>query len=210
MAFVLTFTSLKENVRRYIERGFTAETDPLVYEQIPILINLAERRIANELKLQGFIRAVTTPLQPGVSVYPKPDRWRDTISMTVAGKPIYSRAYEYLRSYWPDPTERADVEFYADYDYQRWLLVPTPVRVAQLEVLFYEIPQLLDEANEENFLTAYCPNMLLYGTLLEATPFLKNDERIPVWQSMYDRAAGVANGQDLQKIMDRSAARSEV
>lgn len=210
MAYVVSYTSLQEDIRRYIERGFTAESDPIVFEQIPRLINMTERRIANELKVQGFLRAVVTQLQPGVSVYAKPDRWRDTISMTVNGEPIFTRAYEYLRSYWPNPVLRGDPEFYADYDYERWLIAPTPVRPAQLEVLYYEMPQLLDDEHQENWLTAFAPNLLLYGTLLETAPFLKNDERIPVWQSMYDRAAQVANGQDLQKILDRSAARTEV
>ena len=45
------------------------------------LVTLAERRIARELKIQGFLAAVTTTLQAGVSVYEKPDLWRDTISM---------------------------------------------------------------------------------------------------------------------------------
>ena len=32
------------------------------------------------------------------------------------------------------------------------------------------------------------PEVLLYGSLLEATPFIWDDARIPVWQSMYDRS----------------------
>lgn len=32
------------------------------------------------------------------------------------------------------------------------------------------------------------PDLLLYGSLLEAEPFLKNDTRIPVWQAFHDRA----------------------
>ena len=45
--------------------------------------------------------------------------------------------------------------------------------------------------------------------LLEATPFLKNDDRIPVWKDMYDRAAAMLNGEDLAKMLDRSATRKE-
>ena len=68
---------------------------------------------------------------------------------------------------------------------------------------------LLDESVQTNWITEYAPQLLLYGTLVEATPFLKNDERIPVWQSMYDRAAAMLNGEDLAKILDRSAVRKE-
>ena len=67
----------------------------------------------------------------------------------------------------------------------------------------------VDEGVQTNWITEYAPQLLLYGTLVEATPFLKNDERIPVWQSMYDRAAAMLNGEDLAKILDRSAVRKE-
>jgi hypothetical protein len=72
-----------------------------------------------------------------------------------------------------------------------------------------KISPLLDDVVQTNWLSEYAPQLLLYGTLLEATPFLKNDERIPVWQSMYDRAAAMLNGEDLAKILDRSAVRKE-
>lgn len=32
------------------------------------------------------------------------------------------------------------------------------------------------------------PELLLYGSLLEAEPFIKNDARIPVWRTMYEEA----------------------
>jgi hypothetical protein len=76
-------------------------------------------------------------------------------------------------------------------------------------VLYYELPVLLDDANQTNWLTDYAPQVLLYASLLEATPFLKNDDRIPVWQQMYDRSAAMLNGEDLAKILDRSAVRKE-
>lgn len=207
--YTMTYSSLLEDVRRYLERGFTAESDQLVYEQLPRLITLGERRISRELKIQGFIRAVTTPLQIGVATYRKPDRWRDTVSMTVNGEPIFARSYEYCRNYWPDEAETAAPQFYADYDYNHWLITPTPVAASTLEVMYYEQPRFLGEDFQTNWLTEYAPDLLTYASLLEATPFLKNDTRIPVWQQMYDRAAQALNGEDLKKIMDRSAQRSE-
>lgn len=209
MSYTMTYSSLQDDVRRYLERGFTEESDPIVYEQIPRLITLGERRIARELKIQGFIRAVSTPLQVGVAAYRKPDRWRDTISMSVSGQPIFARSYEYCRSYWPDEASTATPQFYADYDYNHWLICPTPDATSTLEILYYEQPALLGADLETNWLTEYAPDVLLYAVLLEASPFLKKDERIAVWQGMYDRAASALSGEDLKKIMDRTAARSE-
>jgi hypothetical protein len=209
MSYTMTYDSLLVDVRRYLERGFTAESDQIVYDQLPRLITLGERRIARELKLQGFIRAVQTPLQPGVAVYLKPDRWRDTVSMTVGGKPIQARSYEYCRGYWPDEAETGAPEFYADYDYQHWLLAPTPAAAQTLEVLYYEQPALLGDDSQSNWLTEYAPDVLLYAVLLEASPFLKNDQRIATWQAMYDRAAQALSGEDLKRIVDRAAQRSE-
>jgi hypothetical protein len=213
MAYTMTFDSLQVDLRRYLERGFTLADDPYVYEQLPRLINMAERRIARDLKIQGFIVAVNTTLSNGVATYQKPDRWRDTISMTVnAGtsmSPVFTRSYEYCRNYWPDETETGQPEFYADYDYTHWLLVPTPDAAYTLEVLYYELPVLLDATQQTNWLTEYAPNLLLYGALLEATPFLKNDERITTWQNYYQSAANALNTEDLKKIMDRDSARTE-
>ena len=216
MATTMTFDTLKQDVQRYLERGATYASDPVVYEQIPRLINLAERRIARELKIQGFIAVVSSVMVPGQSVYPKPDRWRDTVSVNMGTgasnanrTPLFTRVYEYLRSYWPNESLTATPLFYADYDYANWLVAPTPDQAYPFEVLYYELPPLLDDSIQTNWLTEYAPQLLLYGALLEATPFLKNDERIGTWQQYYDRAAAMLNGEDLAKILDRASTRKE-
>tara|TARA_R100000329_G_scaffold150555_1_gene143789 strand:+ start:2110 stop:2730 length:621 start_codon:yes stop_codon:yes gene_type:complete len=205
----MTYDSLLVDIRRYLERGFTQASDQIVFDQLPRLVTLAERRIARELKIEGFIRAITTPLSIGVSTYLKPDRWRDTISMTVDGTPIQTRSYEYLRNYWPNEAQTASPQFYADYDYANWLIAPTPNAASTLEILYYEQPALLGPNLQSNWLTDYAPELVLYASLLEATPFLKNDERVQLWQSLYDRCAQAFSGQDLGRILDRAAQRSE-
>jgi hypothetical protein len=212
MPTAMTFTSLKEDVRRYLERGYVDDTT--VYEQLPRLINLAERAIATELKFQGFINVATSAFVAGTSVYPKPDRWRQTISISFGTEennntrtPLFARSYEYCRAYWPDSSEQAEPLFYADYDYEHWLVAPTPNSPYPFEVLYYQQPPLLDDTTQTNWLTDYAPNALLYRVLLETTPFLKNDERIPTWSAMYGQIMQSINAQDLQKIVDRAATR---
>jgi hypothetical protein len=216
MVQTTTFTTLQQDIRRYLERGFTLASDQLVYEQIPRLINLAERRIARELKVQGLINVITSTMVPGLAVYPKPDRWRTTVSFNFGTgaqgneyNQLFPRSYEYIRSYWPNRAQTETPQFYADYDYNNWIVAPTPDAAYPFEVLVYQLLPLLDDASQTNWLTEYAPQVLLYASLLEATPFLKNDERIPIWQQMYDRSAQALNGEDLSKILDRSARRTE-
>lgn len=212
----MTFNELESDVRNYLERGASAAVDPIVYEQIPRLITLAERNISRQLKVQGFLVSVTSTMQAGLAVYPKPDRWRDTVSINIGTgsgnntrTAVFPRSYEYVRAYWPDETAEGTPAFYADYNYTNWLFAPTPDAAYPFEVLYYELPPLLSSVNQTNWLTEYAPQLLLYGTLLEATPFLKNDERIGVWQQFYDRALNALNTEDLKKMADRASFRTE-
>lgn len=208
-----TFTTLKEDVQRYLERGATLAADPIVFAQIPRLINLAERRIASEMKLQGFIEVATLTLAVGQSVYDKPTGWRRTVSMNIgvagARTPVLPRSYEYVRAVWPDESATARPELYADYDVNHWVVAPTPDVAYPLEVVYYRQLPLLDDTNQTNWLTDIAPQMLLYATLLEASAFLKNDERVATWQGLYDRSAAAFNGEDVSKILDRASVRKE-
>jgi hypothetical protein len=217
MSTAVTYNSLVSDIQAYLERGFSQATDPYVFTQIPRLITLAERRLARDMKLQGFQAQVATILQPGVAVYPKPDRWRDTVSMNIGigtgfntRKQIYLRSYEACRQFFPNETIQGEPEYFADYDYSYWFIVPTPVLHYPMEVLYYELPPLLNQDRQTNWLTKYAPNALLYASLLEAAPFLKNDERIQVWQGFYDHAVQSLNQEDVGKILNRGAVRTEV
>ena len=143
------------------------------------------------------------------SIIDKPARWHKTVSMniTVAGRrqPVFLRKYEYLREYWPDATQEGTPKFYADYDYTHWLVAPTPDDDYTFEVLYYERIQPLDSSNQTNWFTIYAPQALLYGSLLQAMPFLKNDERIPMWQAQYDKIMAVLKTEDVQRTGDRQA-----
>jgi hypothetical protein len=219
MAANMNYSSLFSDVQNYIERGGSQVTDPTVYNQIPRLINLAERNCMNTLKLQGVTEPLVDPtgLTQGVAVVTKPDRWRSTISMNYGSGTdqngrvfLFPRSYEYCRSYWPDDSVTNSIyppRFYADYDLLHWLIVPTPYATFPLEALCYMQPVYLDQNNQTNFFTNYTPNMLLYATLLEAAPFLKGDERVQFWQQEFDRQAQLLADTDLQKILDRAEQR---
>lgn len=51
-------------------------------------------------------------------------------------------------------------------------------------------PNMRDSSDDAiaHWIILYAPDVALYGSLLAAEPFLKNDSRIPVWQSFYAQA----------------------
>lgn len=58
-----------------------------------------------------------------------------------------------------------------------------------LKGTYYAKPVVLrTDSDGANWLTINAPDLALYGSLLAAEPFLKNDERLPVWQAMYGAA----------------------
>lgn len=203
-AAVMTYDSLVEDISSYLER-----TDDATLQKIPTFIMLAEQVIASQIKFLGNLVPMESQMTASDPVIPKPARWHKTVSMnvTVAGKkqPVLLRKYEYLREYWPDATQTDVPKYYADYDYTHWLVAPTPATDYTFEVLYYERVQPLDSTNQTNWFTQYAPQALLYGTLLQAMPFLKNDDRIPMWQAQYDLIIQTLKAEDLQRIGDRQA-----
>jgi hypothetical protein len=200
----MTYSSLVADISSYLER-----TDQATLEKIPTFIMLAEQVIAAEIKFLGNLTPMQSTLVANEAVIAKPARWHKTVSMnvTVGGirQPVFLRKYEYLREYWPNPAQTDAPRYYADYDYTHWLIAPTPDDDYAFEVLYYERIQPLDSSNQVNWFTIYAPQALLYGTLLQAMPFLKNDERIPMWQAQYDKIMQVLKAEDIQRVGDRQA-----
>jgi hypothetical protein len=62
-------------------------------------------------------------------------------------------------------------------------LYPTPSQTEQLEMIFRKNLTALSDSNTTNWLLDLAPDLYLYGALLEAAPYLHEDERIPVWAS---------------------------
>ena len=203
-ASVMTYDSLVENIQSYLER-----TDTATIEKIPLFIMLAEQVIASQIKFLGNLTVNTSTMVIGQATIQKPARWHKTVSMnvTVSGErqPVLLRKYEYLREYWPNPTDEDVPKFYCDYDYDHWLIAPTPDVAYNFEVLYYQRVQPLDSSNQTNWFTNYAPQALLFGSLMQAMPFLRNDERMPFFQQQYDLIMQTLMAEDRLRVADRQA-----
>jgi len=203
VSWVMTYDSLNTMVLQYLERQ-----DAAVVEAIPTFITLAEFEIAQQIKTLGQIQVVEATMEIGNPVIQKPARWRKTVSMEVtsngAKSPVLLRKYEYLKSYTPDATTTGLPLFYADYNYDHWLVAPTPDQAYSFEVLYYERLQPLASSNQTNWITQNAPNAMLFGTLLQAMPFLKNDAR-QIFQQKYQEALASLKAEDVTRVGDRQA-----
>lgn len=69
-------------------------------------------------------------------------------------------------------------------------LCPTPDQDYQVEMIYRKYLAGLSGSNASNWLLALAPDAYLYGTLMEAAPYLHEDDRISVWsagvQSAFD------------------------
>jgi hypothetical protein len=202
MAVEMTYASLVTDISSYLER-----TDTATLEKIPTFIMLAEQVISTEIQFLGNLTVVTSTMNVGQPVIVKPARWRKTVSVNLIDnnqrQPVFLRKYEYLRNYWPNATQTDTPIYYCDYDYTHWLVAPTPDLAYNYEILYYERVQPLDVTNQTNWFTQYAPQAMLYGSLLQAMPFLKNDERMPMWQAQYDRVIATLKTEDVARIGDR-------
>ena len=76
------------------------------------------------------------------------------------------------------------------------LLGPVPASVYTMEMGYYaKIPALSDSATTNWCLTAN-PDLFLYGALMEAEPFLMNDQRTQLWATAFFKALEDVNSRD--------------
>lgn len=202
-SWVLTYDSLTSTVLQYLERRDTA-----VVNAIPTFITLAEFEIAEQIKTLGQLQVVESTMTASNPVLQKPARWRKTVSMSVTvdgvKQPVYLRKYEYLKNYWPDTSQTSIPQYYADTDWDHWYLAPTPAVAYDFEVLYYERIAPLSSTNQTNWLTQNAPNAMLFGTLLQAMPFLKNDQR-QIFQQKYTESLQSLKAEDVARVGDRQA-----
>lgn len=200
----MTYDSLNSTVLQYLERS-----DQATINAIPTFITLAEFEIAQEIKTLGQLQVAESVMTAGNPVLQKPARWRKTVSMNYinsagARTPVLLRKYEYLTNFWPNNTLTSPPQFYSDTDWDHWYVAPTPDQSYNFEVLYYERIAPLSSTNQTNWLTQNAPTAMLFGTLLQAMPFLKNDQR-QIFQQKYTEAISSLKTEDVARVGDRQS-----
>ena len=69
-------------------------------------------------------------------------------------------------------------------------LLPAPDTQYTAQMIYYaKVPPLATATGGTNWLLNHYPQIYYYGALLQAAPYLRNDDRIETWRMMYEAAA---------------------
>lgn len=201
----LTYDSLVTDLASYAERKVN---ETALAEQTPRLIMLAENRIATSLRILGFRSVVENNFSANNPVVAKPAYWRRTeeLNLTSGGQraPIFLRTYGFCRKFWPDATQTGVPRYYADYDFDNFFFAPTPASALEFELSYIARLQPLSSSDQENWMTANAPQLLLNACLLELEIWLKNFRNVDARQKIYEDAVNAFKTEDGTRVFDNS------
>lgn len=186
---ISTYSELQTAVANHLHR-----TD--LTSVIPTFIQLAEHKIFGALdsrKQDSVVSLTTIASQEYVAL---PD---DFINFrTVA----CSETYQTLKYQAPEQFAREflSIDSGTPNNYtivgDKMYLSPVPDAVYTLRCVYQaKVPTLSDSSTTNWLLTAY-PAVYLYGSLCEAAPYIKDNNQLPIWESLFQRSVESINAQD--------------
>ena len=179
-----TFSGLKTTIADYLNRDDLTSI-------IPSFISIAEAKFDRKLRVRQMVKRATATLDTAFFAFPSD----------------FLQAKEFQLNTNPITYLEFVTEKQGDLMRQDAIIAPGKPKYytivgTQLEVIatpddgytgeltyYGKIPALSD-SNTSNWLLAYAPDLYLYGALLEASPYLKDDERLAVWSSLYTNSIG--------------------
>lgn len=170
----LNYTQLVAEVQSYTENQFSTD-------DINTFIKQAEERIYNTVQLPDLRRNYTGTTTIGNKYLTPPSDWLATYSLAVVNASneytyLLNKDVNFIRESFPD-TDAAfygQPQYYAIFDDNSFILGPTPDANYTVELHYFYYPTSIVTASTtwlgNNFSSA-----LLYGTLLEAAAYMKED-----------------------------------
>lgn len=177
-----SYSSLKTTIANYLARNDLTD-------QIPDFIRLAEYRLRREIRIRQMLKSATTATTAGDKTIELPTDFLEARDIFVVGNPSQSLSYVSPSALTANSrsTQSGKPSQYTVLA-SEFQLSPVPDSNYTVEMLYYAAPTLLSDSNASNVFLANLPDMLLYGALIEAEPYLMNDARLQTWIGMYSRA----------------------
>jgi hypothetical protein len=176
MAKITNYSTLKSAIADWLNRQDLTS-------QIETFIQLAEVDMNNRLRTRDMvIRAEATSSNEFVQL---PSDWLEAINLQIVdGKSPLRFVTMDEADIIVARQEFTNVTFYSIMD-DAIELVPAPGDDIDIEMVYYgKIPSLSDEETT-NWLLTKAPDAYLYGALAHASPFILDDQRMPMFIQLY-------------------------
>ena len=187
---ISTYTELKTAVANWLDR------DDLT-DRIPEFIALAEARMNRVLRLRMMEAKYTASTVGAQRNYALPTGYLQMRNFQLNTSPITTLSYvspEIFDRLWGGSTGGTP-QFYTILA-NEIQLGPIPASVQTMEMLFYKKITALSGTNPTEQMLTDNPDIYLYGALLEAEPFIMNDERVSLWALGFEKAVASLQEQD--------------
>ena len=193
-----TYSDLQTAVANWLNRS-----DLTTY--VPDFIALAEERIYNRLRVRAMEAALNSTISSGVIAVPAD--YIELKSAYVDGSPTYLLERGSVEDvYAKYPTRSAQGKpLYIAREGSNFIFGPYPDSAYTIKGIYYKRLTALSNSNTSNWLTTNAPSLLLFGSLCEAIPFLKDDARVGIWEQKYAQALDVTNRTDKREGLSGSS-----
>jgi hypothetical protein len=188
----MTFTELKSNIADWLNRSDLTSV-------IPTFITLAEARLNRQLRTTNqYTRATVSSSDQYLSM---PDDFLEMRHIRITSpkeRDLVEIAAHQINEY-------TDTDFLASLSdsYPRYFvygqslrIIPTPAESITYEMLYYAKVPALSTSNTSNWVSTSHPDAYLYYSLLQAAPYLGEDERIQIWAQQAERAVAEIQASD--------------
>jgi len=178
-----TYATLQVGVANWLDRSDLSD-------RIPEFITLAEARFNRILRIRDM-ETVSTALSTvaGTREYSLPTGFVQMKEFHLTTDPLTPLAYitpEMMTRLQAGSSKSKPQVFTIIADNVR--LGPNPDAVYTTSMLYYKKTTALSDSATTNDMLTNNPDVYLYGSLLEAEPFLMNDQRVQLWGMAFKQA----------------------
>lgn len=163
--------------------------------QIPVFIRLAEAQLDREIVARQDFRYQELDQVSGS--IPLPCDFAGVLAITAFGQPnkkIVYMAPDMLDEQWLSSNGAPHY-----YTISATQIIFSPSVEFDGLLRYWRHIQTLSNTCRENWILSSHPDVYLYGALVHAAPYLKDDDRIPVWNGFYESAIRSINQQSVEQ-----------
>ena len=172
-----TYSGMKTAIQNYMDSSETTFTNTL-----DTFIKQAENRIFNTIELNVFRKNVTGTASSGTPYLSSPSDFVAPLSLAVLNSDseytyLLLKHPSFMRNYIKTAATTGVPKYYGQFDEDTFILAPTPNANLTFELHYLYQPTSLTAAGDSGttWISDNTPDLLLYGSLVEASIFLKQD-----------------------------------